>query len=147
MNADHALLLSAVDPPLVAEAVRTGLEPFLMDRGFHEAGSNAHSTVYESAVTRVTVVWDPRGEINVAVSRVGESNVHAQWSYGEITSPAAVPMHIQRVVRELSGEPGLLAGDAVEFERLRHRNEQRSKEWTAYYSGQGPHPKRSGRLP
>lgn len=118
-----------------------------MDRGFHEAESTAHSIVYESAVTRVTVVWDPRGEINVTVSRVTESSVHAQWSYGEITSPAAVPIHIQRVVRELSGEPGLLAGDAVEFERLRHRNEQRSKEWTAYYSGQGPRPKRFGRLP
>ena len=71
-----------MDQPLVSEAVRTELEPFLFDRGFREADANAHSIVYESTATRVTVTWDPRGEIDVKVSQVNESSVHADGTTG-----------------------------------------------------------------
>ena len=136
-----------MDQSLVEGAVRAVLEPFLVEHGFREEISNAHSVVYKSSATRVTVVWDPRGEIGVTVSRIAESSVHERWVYGEITSPEAVPIHLQEAVRALSAQQGLLEGDDAEFERLRQRNEQRSKEWTAYYSGQGPRPTRLGPLP
>lgn len=140
-----ALLLHAVDQPVVADNVRTELEPFLLDHGFQQADVNEHSIAYESAVTRVAVFWDPRGEIDVTVSRIAESSVHARWDYGEITTVAAVPWHLRRVIDKLSQEPGLLAGDVAVFGDLRQRNEQRSKELTAYYSRQGPRPKWLGR--
>lgn len=134
-----------MDQPFVEEAVRTELQPFLLERGFREATGNAHSLVYESAVARVSVVWDPRGEIDVTVSRLAEPSVHVRWDYGEITTAAEVPVHLRRIINELSDQPGLLAGDAEVFEQLRQRNEQRSRELTAYYSRQGPRPKWLGR--
>lgn len=130
-----------MDHPVVAEHVRTELEPFLTEQGFHQAGEDVHSIVYESAVTRVTIIWDPRGEIDVTVRRIAESSVHAHWEYGEITTLDAVPVHFRRVVDELRQEPDLVAGNVTCFDELRRRNEQRSKELTAYYARQGPRPK------
>jgi hypothetical protein len=136
-----------VDRSLVDEAVRTVLEPFLVEHGFRESMADAHSIAYESDATRVTVTWDPRGEIDVTVTPLAASSVHERWAYGEITSPAAVPIHLREVVRTLRGQPGVLAGDDAEFERLRQQNEQRAEAWTAYSSGRGPRPKRTGPLP
>jgi hypothetical protein len=134
-----------VDHPVVAAAVRSELEPYLMEGGFCQVAEDTHSIVYESANTRVTAIWDPRGEIDVLVARLDEQSPHGRWQYGEITTAASVPTNLRQIIGEFTARPQILAGDGAFFDELRGRNEQRSRELTAYYSRKGPRPDWLGR--
>ena len=133
-----------MDHPVVAEAVRVELVPFLAEQGFQEGSSDQHSARFASADTEVSVFWDPRGEIAVLAQRRDEASPHGRWQYGEVTTATSVPGHLRRVVRLFAEQPAILAGDAPFYDDLRRRNEQRSRELTAYYSRNGPRPEWMG---
>jgi hypothetical protein len=100
----------------------------------------------ESPVLAVQVALDPRGEVDVWVSRAGNEAVHARWTYCGMVGKASVERLLEIAGERMKLDEAILQGNPDFYERLAVENRQRAKEWTAYYSRKGPRP-RSGPLP
>ena len=100
----------------------------------------------ESPVLAVQAALDPRGEVDVWVSRAGNEDVHARWTYCGLIGKASVARLLEIAGENMRLDEAIAQGDADFYERLAVENRRLSKEWTAYYSRKGPRP-RSGPLP
>ena len=100
----------------------------------------------ESPTLGVEATFDPRGEVELAVFRLGHEEPGARWTYTGMVGRASVERLLEIAAGQLRDEPALLRGDPDFFERLRAKNRREAAAWTAYYSGTGSRPQ-TGELP
>ena len=105
------------------------------------------TTLFVSSLHLVVEAWlDPRGEVLVKLSQLGDEDPYATWTCSGMVGRASVPRLLELAAEQLRGEDALLNADAASFERLAARQRQLAQQWTAYYAGTGPRPE-TGKLP
>lgn len=129
-----------------SDVVRRELAFLFDEHGFRMTEANSHVVLLMSPALGVQAVWDPRGEVYVAVFR-REAGVPAEgWSWTGMVGKASVPRLLEMAGERMRAESWVLAADAAKYEELAIRKRRESREWTDYYSRKGPRP-RSGHLP
>lgn len=102
--------------------------------------------VLTSANTRIVVVYDPRGQVDVAVSPHGREPWQG-WSYTGMVGTASVSRLLEIALMRMQAEPAILRGDTAFYEALAKRTTANAEAWTAFYAGRGPRPGRQQHLP
>ena len=127
------------------DAVTSKLTFLLSEHGFRVIDASEHVVLLETPALCVQAAWDPRGEVSVDVFRRGQRNA-GRWSFNGMVGRASVERLLELAREAMRAEPAILAADPEFYERLAAEQKTKSVEWTAYYSGTGPHP-RPGKLP
>jgi len=110
------------------------------DYGFRAVGEEAGLVRMESPTLGVLTVFDPRGELDVWVFRLGSESPLDSWTYTGMTGRASLPRLLEIAAEQMRDDPRLLQGDPTFFSRLGADNRRRSHELTAWASGKGPRP-------
>jgi len=97
-----------------------------------------------SDLLAITIVHD-RGELSVSAFLPTGSAAEG-WLYEGMVGKASEARLLQIAAERLVEDPRLLRGDPGFFEEVAFERRRLSKEWTAYYSREGPRP-RTGHLP
>jgi hypothetical protein len=129
-----------------AEVVMNKLEFLLSEHGFRMTEASEYVVLLENPTLCVEAAWDPRGEVAVSIFRRGRRNA-GKWSYNGMVGRASVERLLELAGEAMRAEAGVLDASTRFYERLAAEQRKNSVEWTAYYSGMGPHPGRSGKLP
>jgi len=134
----------------LGDLVRSELAFLLDAHGFVVLREDEHIVELESPTLFAQVVWDPRGEVGVNIRRRGVERFgdarYGQWSYFGMVGRASVQRLLQLAAERLRAEPRVLQADDEFFDALAREQHGTAREWTAYYSGKGPRPRR-GHLP
>src|SRR5579864_5981060 len=129
-----------------ADVVANKLAFLLSEHGFRVTEAGKHVVLLETPALCVQAVRDPRGEVEVNVFRRGHRHA-GMWSFSGMAGRASVERLLELAGEAMRAEPGVLEADMRFYEKLAAGQEKGSAEWTAYYSGKGPRPRRSGKLP
>ena len=127
------------------EAVGRELAPLLGEHGFRLVSESQHSVRFESETLGAEAHFDPRGEVDVGVFRLGREAPFERWTYSGMVGRASVPRLLEIACERLTAEEAILRGDDEFFNRLSAEKRERAEQWTAYYSGEGPQP--TGKIP
>jgi hypothetical protein len=117
----------------------------LSEYGFRVTEASEYVVLLETPALCVQAAWDPRGEVSVDVFRRGHGDA-GRWSFNGMAGRASVERLLELAGEAVRAEPAILTADPEFYERLAAEQKNKSEEWTAYYSGKGPHP-RPGKLP
>ncbi len=102
--------------------------------------------VLESSTVQIVVVHDPRGEIDVSVTRMG-GEWPSVWTWSGMVGRASVGRLLEPALAEIQAEPSVLSGDPEFYERLGRENKATSHDWTEFHAGLGPRPGKRHHLP
>jgi hypothetical protein len=127
------------------ETARRELAALTRDHGFDFVAEDQYHVRLESRSLVVDVWHDPRGEVEVRVSRLATADPYEAWTYAGMVGTASVARLLEIAVDQMSANPEVLRGDEAFYKRLGDENRQLAEAWTAYYSGKGPQP--TGKLP
>jgi hypothetical protein len=119
---------------------------FLFDYGFRVTERERSWVHFESAEVVVTAGISPLGEVDIAVSRLGDESGHGTLTLSGQVGTASAARVVELLAAKLRLEEPALRGDESFFRALEAEQAQASKEFTDWASGQGPEPSR-GRLP
>ena len=137
------------DASALRDAVARHLSFLVNDHGFHLTQESDHLIELESESLTAQAIWDPRGEVVLNVRRrlsgVTDDG-YGTWSYVGMVGRAGVDRLIELGAEQLVAEPAVLQAGDTFFDALVVDQRRVAKEWTAYYSGDGPRPRR-GKLP
>ena len=112
----------------------------IAEHGFRVTRESQHIVEMESATLWAQAVWDPRGEVEVCVRRLGAAGDarYGQWTYSGAVGRATRARLLQLAGERLREEPAVLNGDPDFFDRLGREQKLKAEQWTAYYSREGP---------
>jgi hypothetical protein len=113
---------------------------------FRIVREDRHQVEFQSPMTHVMAIFDPRGEVEVVVRLREATSAFAAINFGGQTGTASLTRLVQLIANDLRHEEPALRGDAAFFELVALERSRQAAEWTAYYSGKGPRPE-TGRLP
>lgn len=128
-----------------ADAALTELD-FLFDYGFRVTERERSWVRFESAEVVVTAGVSPLGEVQIAVSRLGDESGHGTLTLGGQVGTASAVRVVELLAEKLRLEEAALRGDESYFRALAADSARRSKELTDWASGRGPQPSQ-GKLP
>lgn len=128
------------------ELVRDKWASLLSGEAFTVIEEDDDRVVLTSPNTRIVVIHDPRGEVDVAVSPHGQEP-GPSWSYAGMVGTASVARLLELALTRMQAEPAILRGDTAFYEGLADRATAEAEAWTAYYAGRGPRPGRQQHLP
>lgn len=131
------------------DAVARHLGFLVNNHGFRLTQESDHLVELESESLTAQAIWDPRGEVVLKVRRRLSSAAddgYGSWFYVGMVGRAGVDRLIQLGAEQLVADPAVLRADDSYFDALVAEQRRVAKEWTAYYSGEGPRPRR-GTLP
>jgi hypothetical protein len=127
-------------------AARREFAFLIVEHSFEVTHEDQHRVRLESPILVVEAFWDPRGEVSVAVFRHGHEQWAEGWNYAGMVGRASISRLLEIAGEKMRAEGAVLRGDAGFYEELAVEQSRLAKEWTAYYSRQGPRP-RTGHLP
>jgi hypothetical protein len=128
------------------EAVRREFAFLISDHGFRVTEAQDALVRLESQTLGVKVVLDRGPQVEVLIFRLGHESPTEAWRYSGMVGRASMPRLLVIARERLLSEESVLTGDPSFYEHLAREQRRESAEWTAYYSGKGPHP-RKGKLP
>jgi hypothetical protein len=137
------------DASALRDAVARHLSFLVNDHGFRVTQESDHLIELESESLTAQAIWDPRGEVVLKVRRrvsPAADDGYGTWSHLGMVGRADVDRLIELAAEQLVAEPAVLQADDSFFDALVVEQRRIAKEWTAYYSGDGPRPRR-GKLP
>lgn len=135
--ASYALAVADTFP----EIAHSALSFLTRDYGFRLAAEDQHHIRLESEALAVEAWHDPRGEVEVRVSRLNSADRYAVWTYTGMVGTASVSRLLEIAVETMTADPAILSGDQAYYEQLAAENRLLSEAWTAYYAGKGPQPR------
>jgi hypothetical protein len=141
LHGSYALTVADTFP----EIARRQLAPLIHDQGFTLVAEDQHHIRLESDSLAIEAWHDPRGEVEVSMSRLASADRYEVWTYTGMVGTASVARLLEIAVEQMSVDPAILRGDQAFYEQLGAEKRRRSEEWTAYYAGKGPQPR--GKLP
>jgi hypothetical protein len=127
------------------KAARQQLSFLIDERAFSVVAEDEYHVRLESESLGVEAAYDPRGEVEVRVFRLGQEDRYQVWTYTDMVGTASVSRLLSIAGERMTADPAILSGDASFYERLGAENRRLSNAWTAYYAGRGPQP--TGKLP
>lgn len=114
--------------------------------GFAVVRQGGDVVEFESLLVRVVATFDPRGEVEVVVTRRDSDSGFGRVTFGGQVGTASVERLVQMAAEQLRREESALEGDAEFFDLLAEAQSRNAEAWTAYHAGRGPRPK-TGKLP
>jgi len=111
----------------------------LLAEGFAIACENALRLELESPEVDVVVEHDPRGEVEVRVSRPGTEQGYG-WSYTGMVGKATVGRLLEIALVEMRADPAILSGDPEFYDALATEKRASAHAWTEFYAVTGPRP-------
>lgn len=133
------------DAETFPEIARRQLAFLIRDHGFGVVTEDQHHIRLESGSLAAEAWYDPRGEVDVRVFRLGNENPYEVWTYTGMVGTASVSRLLEIAGGQMSANPAVLRGDQSFYEQLGAESRRLSEAWTAYYAGKGPQP--SAKLP
>jgi hypothetical protein len=127
------------------EVARQQLSFLIDDRDFTVVAEDEYHVRLESESVGVEASYEPLGEVEVRVFRLGQDDPHESWTYTGMVGRASASRLLSIAIEQMTANPAILSGDATFYERRGAENRRLSEAWTAYYSGKGPQP--TGKLP
>jgi hypothetical protein len=127
------------------EIARAGLLFLTRDHSFHVTAEDQHHVRLESHAIAVDAWHDPRGEVEVRVSRLDSTDRYAVWTYTGMVGTASVSRLFEIAAEKMAADPAILSGDEAFYAELATENRRLSEAWTASYTRKGPQP--TGKLP
>jgi hypothetical protein len=132
-------------PEAFPQAVRRHLAFLIQDHGFKVVEEDQHHVRFESPTLAAEAWHDPRGEVEVRVSRLESDDPHQVWTCTGMVGRASVSRLLEIAGEQMIANPDVLRGDQVFYEQLGAEKRRLSEAWTAFYAGKGPQP--TGKLP
>ncbi len=123
-----------------ADAVRRELGFLLESHGFQLVHADSSVVQLHSPTLGVQAAWDPRGEVSVDVFMRELGGPAEGWSYSGMVGKASVSRLLAMAGEQLRAQPWVLAGDRASYEGHAAAKSEQLRQWTAYYSRQGPRP-------
>lgn len=127
------------------EIARRGFATLTGDHGFKLVAQDHHHVRLESQSLAVEAWYDPRGEVEVRVSRLASADPYEVWTYTGMVGRASVARLLEIALEQMSANPEVLSSDQAYYEAIGFEKRQLAEAWTAYYEGKGPQP--TGKLP
>jgi hypothetical protein len=128
------------------DLVRDKWASLLRDDAFTVVEEDDNRVVLTSPDTRILVIHDPRGEVDVDVCRHDQEPWQG-WTYAGMVGSASAARLLELALKRMRADPAILRGDAAFYEALGERATADAEAWTAYYARRGPRPGRDQPLP
>ena len=117
------------------ETARRQLAFLIHDHGFNVVSEDQHHLRLESRSLAAEAWNDPRGEVEVRVSRLGNEDPHEVWAYTGMVGTASVARLLEIAREQLSANPAALRGDTDFYQQRGAENRRVSEAWTASTPG------------